>query len=236
MERELPGIIYKSRDEYTNFNTPIIDSNESMYQIPFEKDSAYFSNPESLTAFAKACENLIRTNKRYKKYINYLKTEVKLDHCQVLTDLNDEDCDIEMHHGPIFTLYDICIIMIRYFLHRGWAITTYDIAKKVLDEHFNNNIQVVMLSSTIHEDVHNRNIFINYRQAFGDLNKFITKYGCVFGDDYREKFNRYVDRSLMEESSDYGILDFSERLNKVIDKISMKQNTSELTLNNPKSF
>lgn len=225
MEKELPGIIYKSRDEYMSFNTPIIDSNDSMYQIPFEKDATYFNNWESLASYVKACENLVRTNRRYKKYINYLKTEVKLDHCQVLTGLDDEDCDIEMHHGPIFTLYDICVIMIRYFLYRGWAITTYDIADKVLAEHENNHIQVVMLSSTIHEDVHNRNIFINYRQAFGDLNKFITKYGCVFGPDYREKFNRYVDRSLMEDSSDYGVLDFSDRLNRVIDKTRNSSNT-----------
>ena len=79
-----------------------------------------------------------------------------------------------------------------------------------------------MLLSTVHEEVHNRNIFINYKQAFGDLNTFIKKYGVAMSDVLKEKLNKYIDRSMLYDSNDFGILALSntflnvERKNNVV--------------------
>ena len=86
------------------------------------------------------------------------------------------------------------------------------IADAVLTEHQKNRIQVVMLSSTIHEEVHNGNIFINRHQAFGDINAYLKKYGPVLTDDYKEKVNRYIDRSLLNDSKDFGVLELNTHL------------------------
>ena len=135
-----------------------------------------------------------------------------MDKCQVLKNINDEDASIEMHHGPVFTLYDYCTIVLEYFIAKKWKITTMRIADQVLDEHQKNRIQVVMLSTTIHEEVHNRDIFINMNQAYGNLPAFLDKYGWVMPLECKEKLNSYIDRSLLYDSTDFGILELNKML------------------------
>lgn len=207
MAKSLPDIIYDKTKV-----TPIVDARASLYQIPYFKDSEYFSNFESYNAFIKGCERLVRSNVRYKNYIRELKERVRLNRCQVLKNVTDDEADIEMHHGPIFTLYDYCAIITEYFLMRKWKISTPRIAAECLSEHERHRIQIVMVSSTIHEEIHARNIFINQQQAFGDLNSFLYKYADAVSDEYREKLNRYIDRSLLMDSNDFGVLSLNKAL------------------------
>lgn len=204
MPKELPNITYD-----TSGKTPIVDSFSSLYNIPFEKPPEFFSNLESRNNFLKGCERLVRTNDRYSKYIHYLKNKVKLNYCQVLRGLNDNDCKIEMHHGPIFTLYDYCDIIVNWCLEKGYPLTTFKVADIVLEEHKKNHVQVVMLSTSVHEEVHEREIFINAKQAWGDIGKFIKIYGCGFDRDLREKYNRYMDRCMLSDSNTYDILNLT---------------------------
>ena len=215
MPKFLPEITYTTQNDGAYKSNPIIDSANSMYQIPLYKDVEYFSNIESYVNFIKGCERVVRNNDRYKKYIYYLKNVVGLNHCQVLSGIEPDEggkIDIEMHHGPIFTLYDYCEIILEYFIVKKWKISTFRIADLVLEEHQKNHIQVVMLLSTVHEEVHNRNIFINYQQAWGDLNAFVKKYGIAMSDNLKEKLNKYIDRSMMYDSNDFGVLKLSDTL------------------------
>lgn len=207
MPRALPNIDYIDQDK-----NPTIDSGSSMYMIPYFKDYDYFSNIESRNNFIKGCEKLVRTNDRYNKYISYLKKQIKLNKCQFLSNLTDEDCSIEMHHGPIFTLYDICDIVLDYYIRKKWKITTFRIADTVLEEHRKNRIQVVMLSTTVHEEVHDREIFINVKQAWGDINAFVKKYGPTFSEHIKEKYNKYLDKCLVMDSDSYDILKVNEKV------------------------
>ena len=145
MPISLPDIIYKN-DTSGNRSNPVVDSENSYYEIPFDKSKEYFDSLQNWTNFVKGVERLVRMDDRYNKYISYLKKECKLDHCQVLKNVDDEDCSIEMHHGPIFNLFEICAIVTEYFILKGWKTTTFRVAKQVLEDHLNNIIQVVMLS------------------------------------------------------------------------------------------
>lgn len=207
MPKTLPDIIYN-----TDNITPIVDAKTSFYQVPMYKNEDYLSNYESYINFIKGIEKAVRGNDRYKKYISYLKKEVKLNKCQVLKNITDEDASIEMHHGPIFTLFDICAIVLEYFIIKKWKISTFRVADVVLDEHQKNRIQVVMVSTTVHQEIHNGDIFINYHQAWGDMNAFIKKYRDAISDEYREQLNRYIDRSLIYDSQDFSILDLNKNL------------------------
>lgn len=207
MPKELPNIVYDDTGK-----SPTVDSYSSLYNIPFEKPPEFFSSLESRNNFIKGCERLVRTNDRYNKYISFLKKEVKLNHCQVLKGLTDEDCTIEMHHGPIFTLYDYCDIILNWYLKKKYKITTFRIANTVLEEHRQHRIQVVMLSTTVHEEVHNKDIFISTNQAWGNLGQFIKIYGNAIDDDLREKYNRYMDRSMMMETTTYDTLILNPKL------------------------
>lgn len=216
MPKNLPNILYTTSNDSKVI--PIVDSLQSMYQIPLYKDADYFANVESYVNFIKACERVVRTSDRYKKYIYYLKRIVGLDHCQVLPDITPDDdgkIEIEMHHGPIFTLYDYCEIILEWMLMNNRKISTFRVADIVLDEHQRNHIQVVMLLASVHEEVHQRNIFINYKQAFGDLNAFVKKYGPAISDPLKEKLNKYIDRSMMYDSNDFGVLKLSETFYKL---------------------
>ena len=212
MGKELPNIEYSAGGGQAK-----VDSPSSEYLLLFYKNEEYFSSIESKNKFLKNCEKLVRTNKRYKAYIRYLKQEVKLNRCQVLSNLTDEAVTIEMHHGPIFTLYDICEIGVDYFLSKNMKITTFRIAKWVLDEHWANRIQVVMLSTTIHQEVHDRQLFLNMKQAWGDLHAFLKRY--KLNRDLKEKYNRYVDESMMMDSTTYELLKLNEKLFKGDDTI-----------------
>lgn len=207
MPKVLPNIEYSE-----NKDNSVIDSDSSLYNIPMFKPPEYFSNLESRNTFIKSVERLVRTNDRYSKYISYLKREIKLNHCQVLSNISDEDCDIEMHHGPIFTLYDYCDIILNYYIMKGWKISTFRIADTVLNEHIKNRIHVVMLSPTVHEEVHLREIFINIQQAWGDLHGFLKKYGKALSDEQIQKYNRYLDKSMMMDTNTYDILKLNEKL------------------------
>jgi hypothetical protein len=211
MPKTLPDIEYK-----TEGKNAVIDSPISFYTIPFIKDEKYFSDYENYVSFVKGVEQAVRTNDRYKKYISYLKNEVKLDRCQVLKNVTTEDegVDIEMHHGPIFTLFDVCAIVLEYFIMKKWDITTMAVADQVLTEHQQNRVQVVMVTSTVHEEIHNGDIFINYHQAWGDLKAFIKKYDDAISREYREQINKFIDRSLQYDSTDFSVLDLNPKLYK----------------------
>lgn len=208
MPKTIPGITYIENVE----KSPTVDSPSSPYVIPYYKDEEYLNNYESYVKYVKAIENLVRHNDKYNKYIHYLKTEVKLDHCMVFKNVTDKDCDIEMHHGPIFTLFDICAIILEYFIIKKWKISTARVAKVVLEEHQRNRVQVIMCSKTVHEEIHNGEIFINYKQAWGDLGAFTKKYWIAISDEYKEQLNRYIDRSLMYDSNDFGVLKLNPEL------------------------
>ena len=69
-----------------------------------------------------------------------------------------------------------------------------------------------MLSTSMHQLVTDRAIFISTDQAYGNLAEFIAKYGCVFSENDKEKMNRYIDRSMATGSTDYGILALNDKI------------------------
>ena len=202
--KNLPNIDFQSGS--------VVDSPTAIYTIHLAKPEEYFGNLECRTNFINAVEKLVRSSDRYSKYKDYLLNEVKLNHCQVLNNVTKDDADIELHHGPIFNLFEICSIILEYYLLRKWKITTYRIADTVLTEHEMNRVNCVMLSTTAHEEVHLRNIFISMKQAWGDVNAFIDKYKYAISPDLRLKYNRYLDSCLTNESYDDGLFDLNNML------------------------
>lgn len=208
---DIPNIEFKKP-----VKNPTIDSDTSLYTLPFYKDSDYFSNLDNFIGFIKATESMIRTSKYYSRYIKYLKEDVGLNFCQVLSNIKQEDetsdIDIEMHHGPILTLFDYVSIVIDHKLYNGEPVNTFIVADTIIDEHFKNNVQVVMLSKTVHEEVHLNNIFINTKQAFGDLNAFLEKYKDGISDEQITKINKYIELSEKYDSYDKGVLELRDKI------------------------
>lgn len=200
----LPNIEYKKINK-----NPTIDSETSEFELPFYKDVEYFANIDNFVSFVKAVERMVRSSSFYSRYISFLKEDIGLVNCQVLSNISHDDADIEMHHGPILTLFDYVSIVTDHFLATGKKVNTFTVADTVIEEHYNHNVQVVMLSKTVHEQVHENNIFINLNQAFGDLNKFLRKYRQGVHPDQVEKINKYIEMSKKYDSFDKDVLKLS---------------------------
>lgn len=208
MKNDIPGI-----DVKTPIQNPTIDSDESFYEIPFYKDEDYFFSLENEVAFIKAVEKVVRTSKYYSRYIAHIKNDIGLNFCQVKGNIvEDEEGEgktknlIEMHHGPVLTLFDITSIILNHMILHGEKITTFSVAHKVLEEHFEHRVQTVMLCKTVHEMVHDGKIFLSLKQGFGDLGAFLEKYFDGIDEQQIKIINDYIERSEKYESNDFGNL------------------------------
>lgn len=206
MANKIPGI-----DVNKPNTNPTIDSDESYYEIPFYKDVDYMFSLENEVAFIKAVERMVRTSKYYSRYIAHLKVDLGLNFCQVKGNISeDEDAGvkdlIEMHHGPIFTLFDVVSIILNYMLAKDMKITTFSVANKVIEEHFKHRVQTVMLCETVHQLVHDNKVFLNYRQGFGDLYSFLEIYYEGLDEIMVNKIIDYIDKCKKYDSNDFGNL------------------------------
>lgn len=179
---------------------------EKYIHLPFNKKDKYFMNPEDFIKFIKATEALIRRSNEYSRYIAYLKNDVGLRSCALFHNIDDSVAPIEMHHGPIFTLYDIVEIQIAHMFKNGEAINSPRVAHNVLKDHFDNIIQVVMLCQNAHIGVHNfaktkdKNFFLNGDGAFGDFKDFVEKYSDALTIQHVNKIRHYF--KMYEEFSE----------------------------------
>lgn len=194
--------------QYDNSPELVIQSTNDPFVISYYKDDNYFKNLQNYVSFIKGCEKLIRISDAYKKFIRQLR-DLNLVSCQVLGNVSDDDgsVTIEMHHGPILTLFDYCAIVLDYHLRQGETVNSFMIANEVIDEHYNNHVQTIMLSKTPHQAVDSGRLFINFKQARGDLNAFLKKYRLGLNDYHIKKINDYIDLSKKYNSNDNGLFD-----------------------------
>ena len=194
--------------EYKGDITKYIQAEDNPFDnISFYKDIEYFADEVSYTRFVKEVEKLVRTSKEYSAFISYIKNILGVNFCQVSSKICDSDATIEMHHGPIFTLYDICSTILNYYLKVGKKINTFRIANSVIDEHYALRVQVVMMAVTNHEAIKNRDLYLNVHQGIGDVNAFIKMYANCFDDVQKYKIYQYIQMSKNNPSFDTGILD-----------------------------
>lgn len=194
---------------FVNDEKRLIEAKDDWYSyIIFNKDDEYFENNTNYKFYIKECEKTIRASDDYKDYISWIKGTLGINFCQVMSKIkSSKNVTVEMHHGPIFTLYDCVECAIEYRLCNHLPVTTFRVADQVLEDHYNLIIQTVMLCKTMHEGAHNRDIFLNSHQIIGNLEGFFDKYSPYFSD--RHKYNLYINLKMSEKNPSYdnGILD-----------------------------
>lgn len=207
----------------SNSNNPIIDSVDSDFELPFYKYKAYFDNMDNFVRFVKNVEKLVRMSDEYKRYVKYIKVEVGVNFCQVLSGIIedvDEDSPapsgnerlLEMHHGPLLTLFDVVSVVTDYMIFKGEKITSFSVADVVIQEHFDHNIQVVMLSESVHEQVHQKTVFLSLSHGLTNVVPFMKKYEVGFSYNLRCSINDYIEKSKKYGTMDNGVLDVAKEL------------------------
>lgn len=211
--KEIPGIIFD------NTEAPIVDSDNSNYYLEFDKTDEYFSYYDNEVAFYKGVEKLVRKHKFIQRiYPKYLKEVVGLKTCQVMSGIEADDKNkvkIEMHHGPILTLFDICEIVTKHMRAHEKKyphINTFTVANEVVEQHRQNNVRVIFLSKSVHDKLHEDGIYLNYNQGFGDTLKFLELYKDGVDKDMKMKINEYIGWSMEHDSTDSDIFALSETM------------------------
>ena len=200
---DLPNIKYTG--DYLKYIENRSDPQEC---VSFRKDKYYFEDITVYNKFVKAVEREVRASQEYKIFINWVKKTLGINFCQVCSSIFESDnVEIELHHGPLFTLYDYVSVILNKYIDNDIPITTFAIADEVIEEHFQLRVQCVMLSKTGHEAVHNGDIFLNLKQGIGNVSEFIKKYSLYLTDDQKYRIARYIAMCQDTESFDNGILD-----------------------------
>ena len=192
--------------EYTNDENLTVASENDIFEIVYDKDARYLQDLDVFIKFIKACEQEVRKHPDYSLFVDTIR-ETCMSQCQILGNITSSDAVIEAHHGPLFTLFDYCVIITNFLLKKEGKVTTFRVAKLVLDEHFDGNVQIVMLSKTPHQLIDTGEIFINLNQGIGKVVNFIKKYKEGLDETYIKKINAYIRMSEQHESSDNGLLE-----------------------------
>lgn len=192
-----------------------IGKHEDKY-ISFEADpEVLLHDYDKYEKYVKGCEHTVRNDDRYKAYVASVH-EAGFNHCAILGEIDrgGDKVKLEMHHGPIFNLFDICDIVLKACLKRGMQnITTFDIGDLVLTEHELGNVMFVMLSKTGHKGAHN-NIFIDIKATGGRLDRFIERWYDGMERNHFEYIERYIEACKKADgnSTDQGLFDVADQM------------------------
>lgn len=190
--------------------------------VSFEAENDdLLSDYDRYEKYVKGCEAMVRLDDRYSNYISKLK-QGGINRCAIMGRLPTDEprLKIEMHHGPIFNLFDICDIVLKANLNRGNPrITTFTIADLVLTEHELDNIMIVMLSKPVHmggahNKRSNKGIFLDIRATFGRLDRFIDRWHDGMEKEHFGYIQRYCNecRRAEGQSLDQGLFDVAEHM------------------------
>lgn len=199
---------------YSNDELLTVSNRNELFDISLYATETSLRSIESFVEFIKACVRTVRRLDEYSSFKAQL-AEAGLTRCQVLGHIDsdgDDGVEVEMHHGPILTLFDYCAIVIDYLLFHKEKITTFRVARMVMDAHWDGMVQVVMLSKTVHELVDTGQIFINFNQCTGNINAFLKKYRDGLNPERIEKINRYIEMSKEFDSFDNNLLELKNTI------------------------
>lgn len=194
-----------------------VSSNMLPYEIQYKKDKDFFLVLENYVNFIKGCEKFVRATTDYKNYVAELKLN-GFTRCQVLGEIDSQmgvpghNVTVEMHHGPILTLFDYCAAVMTHLLKKGTRVRTPLVASIVMDEHWAGHVQTVFLSKTAHQAVDSGKLFINLKQAYGNLNEFLKKYSDGFTEHQINKINQYITLSEENGSTDNGLFELKDTI------------------------
>ena len=154
-------------------------------------EEAWKQDETEMNKYIKRIEKMVRSSYEYRDYIKFLKDEIDMNKCAFFPNLSREDVSLEIHHAP-FTLYDITAIVLNETRINDINATTFDVANKVMKLHYEGMVGLIPLSITVHQLVHNGDIFIPIDNVHGDVKGFYEKYKNYMTSDQLDLLKRNV--------------------------------------------
>jgi len=133
-----------------------------------------FENDSEYNKFIKSVERMVRSSYEYKLWKTYLIDVLGLTTC-VITDENLAELTLEVHHH-VPCLYIIVKALLNESIENEEFFCTYDIATKVMELHFKNQLGYAMMCKSMHEKYHNGFLEIPIESIKGNYMEFINLY------------------------------------------------------------
>lgn len=184
--------------EYDDQYNPMLSSPNAPYSLPFYMTKETMVDVEVYKHFLDNAIAQFRHSKFYKNYKSYL-MGLGLDHCQVLSNVTEENVGargIEMNHN-FLTIFDIALMITEHVLNTTGYISTFDLIYLLKEEHKANRVPIVMLSETVHEMYHqNEDMVFPAQMCFGFWVELVQKYNKGITPKIAQKIIDYIDRSV----------------------------------------
>lgn len=193
------------------YDTSAATVSDAVFEIPYRKGKDDLTELTDYVKFVKGAESLCKKHPDYEVIIDTVRQ--MQPHCQFLGNLSVDDVEIQVHHNCL-THFDICAIITNALIKRGEKVTTFEVARRDLLEHKLEHVQLVCLSTSVHQAVDTGEVFINLNQGVGNLRAFIEKYRDGIDDIYKEKLNKYIRMSKEFKSTDSNIFELAQDLKK----------------------
>ena len=149
----------------------------------YPKDLYKISNELELEDMIEDIMRVIRTSREYRGIVFWYRAKhnLSIDAIESLDAYNFNKLTIDIHHWPI-PLYDICYLVGMKMLKDNpkKEFLSFDIASKVIDEHFNDRIGVVPLLRSDHEKYHENLLELKKEMIHGKYLEFIQDYKRIY--------------------------------------------------------
>lgn len=155
----------------------------SMRITKFENDSEY-------SKFIKSVERMVRSSAEYKLWKSYLIDVLGMTTC-VITDENLVELSLEVHHH-VPSLYIITKGILNKMIDEDQKFCSFDVATKVIELHFLNQMGYVMLCSSMHEKFHNGFLDLPIESVRGNYMAFVNEYSQYLDDEDLDKINNDI--------------------------------------------
>jgi len=133
-----------------------------------------FPDTKSFEVFVKNAERLVRGSIEYRLWVQYITDHLGHTHCALSKESMNE-CPIEIHHHPV-TLYTIVKGIINKLLSSEQEFSTFDVATKTIELHFQNKVGYVVLISSLHSKYHSGFLNIPIELVNGNYKYIIQNY------------------------------------------------------------
>ena len=176
-----------SEDLISSDNNTISSDNENFpYSLTLRIDN--IDDEKELKKFIKNTELLIRRSPEYKLWSSYVRDVHGCSKCNV----TDEVCGevtIEIHHHPIPLFYLVKSEIVKNIANNN-EFCSFDVATKIIENHYQNKVGYVPLVKTLHEKFHNGYFELPMEIVKGNYNDFINKNLNYLEEEERESITK----------------------------------------------
>lgn len=178
---------------------PTIYSPNSPFVLQFYQTRDTFQDVEIYKNFLSNAIRQFRCSRTYKSIKADLMS-LGLDRCQVHGNITDDMATLEMHHC-ILTIFDVALLITEHTINTVGIISTFDLIKKLKEEHKLHNVPLTMLSKTPHQLYHNTNeLFIAPSMVFGNWINLLEKYNRGITKEIALKVIYYLDQAIENDN------------------------------------